>query len=221
MTNHRRSHEITDTPLAPPGRDDGPHVISTRVCDTCDTELPLTATIFDRDRDDPEGFFHTCKMCRSHKRKREEEADVDERILKFERQSMGLLEKTLDAGTDVPHQAELFQEIIKVFGGVGGFAGHTMAQYLSAKRGGSERTKILSLVLRMADRVSESGLATIPVEMLSDDELNEQHAKMLRKLLGIPEDESQSKVIGRIVEKKPDAIDVVPTQPQTEAVEQS
>ena len=149
-------------------------VSETRTCDKCNFTLPLTASHFDRKRDGPDGFRTTCKTCRKEQREDTKnalaspssgnlQAGVDEISESLDSQALTLL-RSLSAdrrrSTDVPHEAEVYQEIMARFGGASGFADHLMAQFLAAGPGSAARLSLLRLTATMS--------ANVGVEQLLD-----------------------------------------------------
>lgn len=157
--------------------------ISTRTCEECGQELPLTATVFDRDNHDELGFKRICKQCRSLTRQKKEDQKLDERLQRFDNATMVALEKAIDEGTSVPHMAEVWEKVISLLGGVGGFAGHIVAQMMATPLGKKERTAMLSMLIKLGDTVTKSGVATIPMDMLTDEDLERMHKTQLQALL--------------------------------------
>lgn len=166
--------------------------LAMRDCDSCGMSLPLTATMFDRDNSDAQGFKRICKQCRSEQRQKRADKELDERITQFDKKSLALLDRAVAEGSDIPHIGEIFENVIRLVGGVGGFAGHLVAQMLATKIGSKERSAILKLIVTMAERVTESGVATVRLDMLTDEDLEKLHRKKLELLLG------QSKVIAEV-----------------------
>lgn len=155
-----------------------------RQCRKCLEELPLNANMFDRDREDSLGFKHICKMCRSFETQEKEDREMDERLSRFDEQSMKLLGNLMDSGTAVPHHRELFEAILQVMGGVAGVAGHFMTQLLASKLGSKERTALLSMLFKMSEKVTDTGTTTIDYEMMSDADLERARLELLKQCLG-------------------------------------
>jgi hypothetical protein len=167
----------------------------TRTCDKCNFKLPLTASHFDRKRDAPDGFRTTCKTCRKEMRDADNTprsgqqnvgAGVEEIANSLDGAALSLLRKLSTdnrQSTDVPHEAEVYQEIMARFGGASGFADHLMAQFLASGPGSSSRLSILRMVTQMSANVVKSGYATVPLEMLSDEDLARLHAKQAQAIL--------------------------------------
>jgi len=169
----------------------------TRTCDKCNFTLPLTASHFDRKRDGPDGFRTTCKTCRKEQREDTKnalaspssgnlQAGVDEISESLDSQALTLL-RSLSAdrrrSTDVPHEAEVYQEIMARFGGASGFADHLMAQFLAAGPGSAARLSLLRLTATMSANVVKSGYATVPLDMLSDEDLARLHEQQATAIL--------------------------------------
>lgn len=169
---------------------------SMQECLECHERLPITANYFDRDRGNTSGFKHTCKVCRSAKRDRAEEEEIQKRVRAFDSNAMKALEKILEGeGSAVPHIAELLQRMMQVFGGASGFARHTMNQFLSAAPGSSQRTKMLQIISAMTTKVSELGAAKVPRELMTDEDLEkaiEERTKRMLRIANMPEVRSAS-----------------------------
>ena len=152
---------------------------------SCGLDLPATVDYFDRDESKPDGMRQICKSCRAETRMVSERKQVDERIRKIDDASLKLLDQIAKSGSNVPHCAELYQRIVEVFEGAGGFAMHFMAQYLSCRPGSAQRTKMLETVLRLSMKVSDSGAAQVPVELMNDEDLQftlDQQAKRIYRI---------------------------------------
>ena len=168
-----------------------------RTCDTCSMPLPLNANYYDRDNADEQGFKRVCKACRSKQKQDTDDRVIDERLKRFDAVSIRLLETALDSGSMVPHHAEIFQELVRIFGGVSGYAGHFMSHFLATQIGSGQRTKMFALMQKMSEKVTESGVATVPLEMLSDEDLDRMHKQQLMNLLRQAEKVKKIKDIAR------------------------
>lgn len=158
--------------------DDG----STKMCaGECGQELPATPDYFDRDAGTPDGLRGVCKMCRAATYERNKIESVDGRVRRLDETALRTLELVVDGGSDVPHVAELYQHLMSVFRGPGGFAAHFMGQFLMAKPGSPTRTKMLEIMARLAIKVSESGAAQLPIDLMSDEDLQIAFEKGLKR----------------------------------------
>jgi len=156
-----------------------------KTCSECGDDLPATTQYFDQDQTKDDGLRTVCKHCRLQVREEKERKKRDERLQMVDDAAFNLLHKVSRGGSDVPHVAELYQRLMDVFDGSGGFAAHFMAQYLEAKPGSTTRTKMLELLTRLGMKVSESGAARIPVEMMSDLDLQHEVAEQARRVFRI------------------------------------
>lgn len=177
-TPARIEHEKTATYAGStmPPRDEG-----TKMCSTCGGIWPETPEYFDRDNKSDSGFRATCKVCRAEASKKKANEKVLERVDNLEKGTLQLLAQLQAGGSDVPHQAELFQRLMECFGGVGGFAQHWMAHYLMTKAGSSVRSKMLEMMVRMAAKVSEQQMADI--NLMADEDLQREIERRAKRLL--------------------------------------
>lgn len=161
----------------------------TKMCaGECGQDLPATSDYFDRDGDKPDGLKNVCKACRALTHSRNEMKRIDDRIKKLDEGSMNLLEALTRTGSEIPHISELYQRLMEVFEGAGGFAAHFMAQYLMAKPGSAVRQKMLETVIRLGTKVTEAGSAQLPVDAMRDEDLQIVFEKGARRMLRISGD---------------------------------
>jgi hypothetical protein len=151
------------------------------LCTGCNQWLPRSPEYFDRDNAREGGLRPICKQCRSKDRELRRMRDLETQVKHLDERALSLLDAVTRTGSDVPHVAEVFQRIVEVFEGAGGFAQHFMAQYLASVPGSSTRQKMLDMVVKLAIKTSDSGAAQIPIEMLSDEDLQVQFEKGMRK----------------------------------------
>lgn len=136
-------------------------------------ELPL-ATGFDRDATKPDGYKSICKTCRSHiaeTKRLEHAADMLKAL------DLGLVRALANSkagGTDVPHLAEIYQSIIHLLGGVHGLAQQYVATYIASRPGSQTRERLLGQVVKMGEVVSDSKKVEMPVELMSDQDLERE-----------------------------------------------
>jgi hypothetical protein len=99
-------------------------------------------------------------------------------VEKLDEASLTMLDTLLSGrGSDVPHIVELYQRIIEIFDGVGGFAQHYMVNYLSAKPGSMIRQRMLDQVFKIAIKVSEEGMAQAPIDLMLDEDVQHELAR--------------------------------------------
>ncbi len=82
-------------------------------------------------------------------------------------------------GENVPHVSEVLERVMTLFGGSGGFASMLVKQYYDAPPGSATRTKMLEAITKLTVQTSEMGASKKPLELWSDDELEEELDKRL------------------------------------------
>ena len=169
-------------PLPPPV-DETPE--GRKVCSQCCIEMPATADYFDIDQEKPDGLKGACKKCRKEYRELKEARELDARMQKLDEQLMKTLElASVTGGSDVPHIAEILQKIVALFGGSQGVAMQFMGTYLQSKPGSNQRMRMLQSVLKLTNDVTVSGAAKVPVELMSDEDIQREIEKRSLKLNG-------------------------------------
>lgn len=163
-----------------------------KTCYRCGEDLPATIQYFDQDMSKPDGMRTTCKQCRMEAKDETRKSQRDNRLKMMDDAAFKLLENVARGGSDVPHIAETYQRLMDVFDGAGGFAAHFMAQYLEATPGSTTRTKMLELVMRIGFKVSESGAAQIPLELMSDQDLQNKLDQQARRMFRIEDGSGRS-----------------------------
>jgi len=159
----------------------------------CGHDLPATSDYFDRDESKDDGLRTVCKACRSLEGERREQKQMDDRIKKLDEGALHLLDSLARSGSEIPHVAEVYQRLMEVFDGAGGYAAHFMAQYLMATPGSSTRTKMLELIMRIGFKVSEMGNAQLPVEMMHDEDLQLVFDKGAKRMLRLTNVDGEAK----------------------------
>jgi hypothetical protein len=82
-------------------------------------------------------------------------------------------------GENVPHVSEVLERVMTLFGGSGGFASMLVKQYYDAPPGSATRTKMLEAITKLTVQTSEMGASKKPLELWTDDELEEELDKRL------------------------------------------
>jgi hypothetical protein len=153
-------------------------------CHRCELEQPLER--FDRDATKPDGYRSVCKSCRCHiaeAKRLEQAADMLKAL------DLGLvraLANSKPGGTDVPHLAEIYQSIIHLLGGVQGLAQQYVATYIASKPGSQTRERLLGQVVKMGEVVSDSKKVEMPVELMSDQDLEREIENRAKRLNIVP-----------------------------------
>lgn len=155
-----------------------------KMCNECGMELPATPDYFDVDNDKDDGLKTICKGCRKLGSEVKRNTKISENIDMMDKASLALIRQLARGGSECPHVAELYQNIMQAFDGAGGFAIHFMNQYLAAQPGSTQRTKMLDLLMRLATKVTDSGAAQMPLDLMSDEDLQHTLEQRTLKLLG-------------------------------------
>ena len=143
-----------------------------KCCTRCNHEYPATDEHYDVDNSKPDGFKTHCKKCRNDRLKDmrlERAAGVLETL---DKSMMEALTQARPGGSNVPHQAEMYQVLMSMMGGVQGWGMHWMAQYLASAPGSQTRERMLGQMQKMAAAVSDSNKVAMPAEMMSDEDLD-------------------------------------------------
>lgn len=139
--------------------------------------LDQAAVFFDEDKKYKDGFKPYCKQCRAKRRELAKLKDHRENRAKVDKVIAQLIHKAQFGGSDVPHIAELFAKVIALMGGANGFAMAFLDTYLKSEPGSAIRQRLLNQLQNMGTAVTATGVAEVPNELLSEEELQ---AKMLR-----------------------------------------
>jgi hypothetical protein len=165
----------------------GDFVPTDKTCSHCNALLPLNAMHFDRDNAAPDGFRDDCKQCRSEKRKKQHDEGIDDRLGMLDRAALEML-GTLAAKdySKLPHIAEVFECLMRVFGGPQGYAQHVLGTYLTANPGSQQRIKLLNIISMMANQVTQTGAARVPKELMNDEDLEREAEELAKRVFGPP-----------------------------------
>lgn len=164
-----------------------------RKCLTCRKSFPLTPNNFHRDSNDDSGFKKSCKQCRAkiaqEARDRQIVRNADSVKQKAE-EVLGGATSFLDvtsqaaAKNNVPHLAELYEQMMFTFGGSDGMAAKYLETFEQAPQGGQVRKGILDTIVKTGEKVSEMGVAQVPVELIADEDLSKEVQQRLKLILG-------------------------------------
>lgn len=140
-----------------------------KYCTYCGIQKPLTA--FNKDSSKPDGHRDTCKSCRREVNKKKDSRKLEANLRKLEEEGLQALDQMTSGGSFDPHINEVFESIMRPFGGVQGYAKHLFATYLACEPGSQRRIKIHEMILRLSDRVTKLGLAERHLEMMEERDL--------------------------------------------------
>jgi hypothetical protein len=103
-----------------------------------------------------------CLSCVVKIRRRKADAKAEHRARKMQQLENAAVDEMLKAarrgGTDIPHSAELLEQVMHCFGGVNGFSNLLMKNYFDSKPGSPQRTKIMEMITRLVTFWSEEEL---------------------------------------------------------------
>jgi hypothetical protein len=147
----------------------------TRQCENCKQVKPLTSKNFARIVGTQHNYQRVCRPC---KVKLKQQAQMEQ----MERAAIGTyLSRTVSGGSNIPHTAELLEGIMHYFGGANGFASLVMKQYFESAPGSRMRNSLLEMVVRLASKNTEQGGAKKPIDLYSEEELEQEIDKRLRQ----------------------------------------
>jgi hypothetical protein len=150
-------------------------VAESRQCDTCKRVMPLEKKYFPHIRGGTISFQATCRKCKV-KLKREKE------LARIEGQAVdSFIGRAVRGGSNIPHTAEMLESLMHYFGGANGFASLAMKQYFESPPGGRMRNSILEMIVRLAAKNTEQGGARKPIQLYSEDELEQEINKRLEQ----------------------------------------
>jgi hypothetical protein len=117
-----------------------------------------------------------CLSCVVKIRRRKADAKAEHRARKMQQLENAAVDEMLKAarrgGTDIPHSAELLEQVMHCFGGVNGFSNLLMKNYFDSKPGSPQRTKIMEMITRLVTTNADQGGSKKPLTFWSEEELN-------------------------------------------------
>jgi ribosomal protein L13 len=148
-----------------------------------------------------------CLACVTAARRRKQDkkrAYRDKKMSKMEEQAVDAMLSTVSrGGGNVPHSAELLEQVMTFFGGVNGFAGILLKQFFDSKPGSPTRTKMLEMVTRLVTTNADQGGSLKPLTMWTDEELNEELDERLQQAVVqmLPQQRLEIEVLGKDTEE--------------------
>lgn len=117
-----------------------------------------------------------CAACVGAARRRKKALKAEARDRKIAAMETRAVDTMLSAvrvgGATVPHSAELLENVMDYFGGVGGFSAVMMKQYFDCKPGSATRSKMLEMMTRLVTTNAEQGGSKKPLTFWTEEELN-------------------------------------------------
>lgn len=144
-----------------------------RQCDVCSKVFPLTPKYFPRIPGTQQAYQATCRKCKKAIARRKKLDGLETKALD------SFVTRVVSGGANVPHTAELLESMMNYFGGVNGFASMAMKQYYDSPPGSRMRTSMLEMVVKLASKNTEQGGARKPIQLYSEEELEDEINKRL------------------------------------------
>lgn len=126
---------------------------------------------FHRDARKEDGHRDVCIECRAKIEKQKEESSLAATLKELEKEGIDTLGKLSAGGSFDPHINEVFEAMLKPFGGVNGWAKHLFATYLASPPGSQKRVKIHDMMMNLAGKVTKLGLAERQLEHMEERDL--------------------------------------------------
>jgi hypothetical protein len=160
-----------------------------KICIDCGKTLPLSTDHWHKAKDG--SWEPRCKPCRSEYRKKHRR--LRKRTMRKRREkALGRIEQegvdmfaelSRTGGPLIPHSAEVLERLMEYFGGTSGFTAMVVKQYYDSVPGGSHRNKILEMVLRLVNVNVQQGGAKKPLNLWSEDELEQELDKRFKEVV--------------------------------------
>ena len=153
-----------------------------KFCDKCAQSLPLTEDFWHKDSHSPDGFHANCINCRKVAAQKESEKQTRQMIEKFDTDLLRSIKNSISDSDyrGVAQASELYEEVIRAFGGPKGFANHYAATYLSASP--TVREKMLRTMANMGLRLEMANKTNKSVGDMTDQEIAEEVGRVYLRL---------------------------------------
>jgi len=126
---------------------------------------------FHKDEAKEDGHRDVCKACRSTINEKRKQDRLDAKLAEIEREGLETLGGLSSGGSFDPHINEVFEAMMRPFGGVNGWAKHLFATYLACDPGSQKRVKIHDMMMQLAGKVTKLGLAERQLDMMEEKDL--------------------------------------------------
>ena len=140
-----------------------------KYCTSCGIRKMLAE--FHKDTTKEDGHRDTCRECRAKINKERKEQSLAAELRRIEEEGLKTLGTLTDGGSYDPHINEVFESLMKPFGGVQGWAKHLFATYLACDPGSQKRVKIHDMMMQLAGKVTKLGLAERQLDMMEEKDL--------------------------------------------------
>ena len=160
--------------------------MKTKTCAVCGKDFPLDKKHFRHRIQNGKGYFAAeCRQCQADAQKaRAARKEIKKREALHKIETAGVdvfLASVSQGGSNIPHTAEVVERVMQYFGGVAGFSSVMVKQYWDSQPGGSQRNKLLETMCRMVQKNVETGGAKKPLQLWSEDELEQELEKRLNE----------------------------------------
>lgn len=150
-------------------------------CRICEETKPLTSDYWHKDSYSSNGFQNACKICRSQEKVFEKDRQTKEVLKKLDKTIVDALVGSRGVkASKLPSSSDVYEQIMKAFGGPANFAQHLAATFVAAKPGSAIREKILRGIVTLSCKVTADGMADRPVDRMTDEEIRENLLKIFR-----------------------------------------
>lgn len=146
-----------------------------RCCTECGKKKPWTRAHFPFAKG-TKNLQLCCRACRSKRATQRKLAAMEDAALKL------FISKSGNGGNTIPHSAEMLESVVTLFGGANGLATAMLKQYYDAAPGGRIRSQMLEMITRLTLKNTEMGGAKKPLELYSQEELEEEMARTVRQV---------------------------------------
>lgn len=171
-------------------------ILEKRTCISCGNEMPVKngkEVIFKRNRHKEGGYESRCTYCIKETQKvvRESAARIQAGIDKLHLDVLRARAKEIAARMDsgefgtggVPNVAEMMEKMLYNFGGLEILGLQNAALYLSAPPASPTRQKVSAAMVQLGTKVSQFGFAKKPLNMMTDEELEEAIKESRNRML--------------------------------------
>ena len=140
-------------------------------CGKCQKDFPRTTDFFDKDSSKHGGFRNWCKKCRKEKQEFMQAHAAAELLKKLDLTVISNLADSKPGGSNIPHAAEIYQNVMALMGGAQGFAMHWAGTFIASQPGSQTRERMLAGMQKLSQAVSDSNKVQMPSELMSDADL--------------------------------------------------
>lgn len=157
-----------------------------KCCVECGAVRPDTAEHYPVYRKRQDRCVSCVGTIRRQRAAEKQEARERKMRLKEEKAIDAWLNAARTGGSDIPHSAELLENVMHQFGGVNGFSSLLLKNYFDSKPGGPQRTKILEMITRLVTTNADQGGSKRPLTFWTEEELEaEMNQRLAQAVVGL------------------------------------